>query len=558
MAKYTRNSNLKATINGMPKSAEHLKASKNIPQYDTTNRQGHGAYKLEDRLRLVSMLNTLKMENQFYRSENDTMRELQSLVETLGLNDPKWVCKAIIWSRCKGEGMRSINHLAAVLIAPFISGQEYAKRFYSLWNKKDQKGGCIFRPDDMEQIKTIYDSINSGHLSNAMKKGFAAALETMDTYTLLKYKEKLVDVINLVHPNVGNSKATVKYNDELVKTIDAIMRGYNVSADTHEVAQSEAGQIVAQAVKDGKINKSQAEVILKEAKADNWKTLMEDGKLAINAAIKNMRNILSVSTDDKTINMLCDLVSDTRKIREGKVMPYQIDIAYEELLASDNDSANTRKVINALEDGMEKSVSNLTEMLPGRNLVVVDCSGSMGGYGLAMPTTSTKNQHTSYRGVRGRRASSCAKKAALVSAMILKATNADFIHFGGSAHKVNYNPKSSLFDLAKSIERHNDGWTNLASVFELLTREKKVYDRIIILSDNEVNGRCVGKAYEQYVRDVANPYIYAVDLASYGTAPIKSDKVSYFFGYGYAMFDAIAQNEFNPNSVMDEIDAIEL
>ena len=57
------------------------------------------AYSVADELRLLAMLNTLKVEPQFYRSENDTMKELRDLIERVGLKDPYFVAQAIVWSR---------------------------------------------------------------------------------------------------------------------------------------------------------------------------------------------------------------------------------------------------------------------------------------------------------------------------------------------------------------------------------------------------------------------------------------------------------------------------
>ena len=149
-----RNQQLKSAL-GAIASKETVAEIKSIPKENTVNRQGFAAYSLDDKLLLLTMLNTLKLQPQYYRTENETMRDLRDLIERIASDDPYFVCQAIIYSRCIGEGMRSINHLAAALVAPFIKGQEWAQRFYRLWNKKDQKGGCIFRPDDMSEIKDV-------------------------------------------------------------------------------------------------------------------------------------------------------------------------------------------------------------------------------------------------------------------------------------------------------------------------------------------------------------------------------------------------------------------
>ena len=539
-----RNTQLKNALGAMA-SKETVKAVAAIPTENAKNRQGCDAYSLSDELRLISMLNTIKLEPQFYRSENQTMRELRDLIERIGLKDPYFVAQAIVYSRCLGEGMRSVNHLAAALLAPFISGKEYAKRFYGLWDKKEKKGGCIYRVDDMSEIKDVYAALNKSTLSNSMKKGFAAVLEALDTYQLAKYKDTVIDIANLTHPKSALSKAEIVVDGKKMKVIDALMKGITVSADTWEVANSEAGQEVAKAVKAGKLTKAEAEVTLANAKNDNWEAMLTEGKLGILAAIRNIRNMLK-SPRKEVIDALCKLVSNGQAIRDGKVMPYQIDYAYEVVKKEFSNSADGRRVMEALLKGYEYAVPNLAEALPGRTCVMVDCSGSM-------------NTYCSQAGQRSNIASTAAEKAGLIAATIAKATNADVVRFGSHAEFYSYDPNESVFSLGRKIGHDNMGGTSIPSAFDLIHNAKRQYDRIILLSDNECNARgywsgdWVSGAYKKYVHDVANPYVYAVDLAAYGTTPVAGDKVNYYFGYGFAMFEDIASKEFNPSAHIEAI-----
>ena len=539
-----RNTQLKNALGAMA-SKETVKAVAAIPKENAKNRQGCAAYSLSDELRLISMLNTIKLEPQFYRSENQTMRELRDLIERIGLKDPYFVAQAIVYSRCLGEGMRSVNHLAAALLAPFISGKEYAKRFYGLWDKKEKKGGCIYRVDDMSEIKDVYAALNKSTLSNSMKKGFAAVLEALDTYQLAKYKDTVIDMANLTHPKSALSKAEIVVDGKKMKVIDALMKGVTVSADTWEVANSEAGQEVAKAVKAGKLTKAEAEVTLANAKNDNWEAMLTEGKLGILAAIRNIRSMLK-SPRKEVIDALCKLVSNGQAIRDGKIMPYQIDYAYEVVKKEFSNSADGRRVMEALLKGYEYAVPNLAEALPGRTCVMVDCSGSM-------------NTYCSQAGQRSNIASTAAEKAGLIAATIAKATNADVVRFGSHAEFYSYDPNESVFSLGRKIGHDNMGGTSIPSAFELIRNAKRQYDRIILLSDNECNARSywsgdwVSGAYKKYVHDVANPYVYAVDLAAYGTTPVAGDRVNYYFGYGFAMFEDIASKEFNPSAHIEAI-----
>ena len=557
------NSKLAAVI-GTKQPKTNLVNANKIPKPDTTNQQGLPAYSQDKWLTLLTMLNTLKLEPQYYRSVTNTLKELQTLIDQCAKEDLYLTCQCIVYSRCIGEGMRTISHASSVFIAPYISGQEYSKRFYGLWNKKEQKGGVIFRPDDMSEILQGYIALNGKNttttitiadgysvqessitktsgpkLSNAMKKGFKSALESLDTYSLLKYKSNLIDIINLVHPSPKLSRATVEYNGEKVSTIDAIMKGYNVSANTWEVNQGEAGQIVAKAVKEGKLDDQEAKQVLTQAKADNWKELLDTNKLGILAALRNLRNILINNPSQDTINKLCDLVSNPTLIREGKIFPYQLDVA-NEIMLSEFSTSYSRQISQALAKGYELAIPNLKELLPGNNVVFLDQSGSM-TWEIKLPGSKNGSK------------TSCISKAALIAATIAKATNADIICFGSTAKYVQYNPNLDVFSLAKQLSSSNMGGTDLYTAWKLAQQSNRKYTRTFILSDNEVNRGSTYNSYMSYVKNIGHPYVYSVDLAGYGTNCIAGDKVRYYYGYGFAMFDDIAKSEFNAAYHLDKV-----
>lgn len=537
MKMKNRNEQLKAAIGAIPPVKRIVEAN-TLPVEDTVNKQGFAAYSVEDELRLIAMLNTLKLEPQYYRSETETMKELRDLIERIGSKDPYFVAQAIVYSRCMRDGMRSINHLAAALVAPFLSGKEYAKRFYGPFNKKEQRGGCIFRPDDMSEIKDVFSALNNSVLTNSMKKGFAAVIEGLDTYQLSKYKKSVIDISNLVHPKSTTSKAMFVNNGVEMRTLDALMQGINVAADTWEVAQTEAGQIVAKAVKEGKLDKQEAEKVLAEAKNDNWEALLKEGKLGILAALRNIRNMMQRPRKE-VIDALCALVSNGELIRKGMIQPYQLDIAHTIVTEEFSGHEYTPQVQQALSRGYELAVPNLKAALPGKTLVMIDCSGSM--------------WTNCYNGNKRMKSTAC-EKAGLLAATIAKATGADVIRFGSRASYTTYDTRLNVFALGKLLAGDDMGGTNIAEAFKCATSAKRKYDRIILLSDNEANRGCTRRAYQDYIRTVCSPYIYAVDLATYGTTPLRNDdKVNYYFGYGYKLFDDIASGEFNPSAHIDKV-----
>lgn len=554
------NSKLASTL-GAKQPIQTIVEARAIPKPDTVNKQGLEAYKQDKWLKLLTILNTSKVEPQYYRSPSATLHDLKAVIKECAEEDLYFTCQCIVYSRNVGEGMRTISHAAGVFIAPYISGQEYSKRFYGPWDKKNKKGGLIARPDDMSEIIAGFVALNGKSetttvtnsegttsstitkgtkLTNAMKKGFRDAIESFDNYRLLKYKSSLIDVVNLVHPRVKESQAFVKVNGEEVYTIDAIMKGMNVSADTWEVNQGEAGQIVAKAVKEGKITKEEATQALTEAKADNWKELLDNGKLGILAGIRNLRNVLKNNPDMNTVDKLCELVSNPVLIKQGKIFPYQLDIANEIMLSEFSD-ANSRRVSQALAKGYIEAVPNLLHLLPGNNLVMLDRSGSM--------STNIKMGDKYSR-------TSCMDKAALICATIAQGTNADIVSFGSSAQYTAYNPNQDVFSLGKTLANANMGGTSLRAAWDLIAKSGKKYDRVFILSDNECNIGSSYNGYMSYVQAVGSPYVYSIDLAGYGTNCIAGDKVRYYYGYGFSMFEDIASSEFNPNYHIEKVKQI--
>lgn len=554
-----RNLQLKTALGGLA-SKETIQEIKNIPKEDTVNRQGHAAYSLPDKLRLLTMLNTLKLQPQFYRTENETMRELRDLIERL---DPYFVAQAIVYSRCIGEGMRSINHLAAAILAPLTKGTEWGKRFYGPFDRKKGKNGCIFRPDDMSEIKDVIYALGGYSLPSTVRNGFKSTIESLDTYRLAKYRKTIIDISNLVHPNPNNSEARVQDdNGQMVKTLDAIMKGIAVSADTWEVAQSSAGQEVAKAVKEGKLTKEEAETVLSEAKADNWESLLKDKKLGILAALRNIRNMLS-NPRKEMIDMWCELISDQNIIKKNLILPIYFDLAYDVVDREFRYNDYAPQVMKALQDAYIASIPNLTSVFTGKTCIMVDVSGSMGcGISDGKKVIGDRASRTHYGLSRGSSiydnlsTTCCGYKAGLVAATIAKATGADVIQFGDYARRVKYDKNKNVFALAKDLGNPMNECTNLGSAFQLITEEQVKYDRIIVISDNEINSYdLTSTSYKNYLR-IYSPYVYVIDLAAYGTTPLAGDKVSFFFGYGSSLYEHITKNEFNPTSIIDEVEKI--
>lgn len=299
--------------------------NKTVQPTVTSNRAGGHAYALGDKAALTILAFCSHIKDEFYRSANEVVQELQTLASRV---DPKYVAKLALYTRHE-VGNRSVTHLLAGEISKSVKGETWTKDFFR---------NIVRRPDDMLEIIGYIGGEKK--LPNAMKKGFAQALQGFSEYQLAKYKAKgkalnIYDLVNITHPNP-------------TPAITKLMKGTLKAADTWETAVSAAGSDA-------------------EKKKDAWKELVLEKKLKPLALLRNINNILDVS-DDKVIVELCRQLEAVDK----DVFPFQFFTALKNIRTQD------ARVLKALSVGCDLSLANVPE-LEGKTLIAVDKSGSMNG-----------------------------------------------------------------------------------------------------------------------------------------------------------------------------------
>lgn len=526
---------------------------------NTVNKAGGAAYSVPKFERLLRSLVTKKLTDRFYSSMSNEVVEFKNLFTECANENPELVAKMIIFARCMSDGMRTVNQFAAALLAPYASGTTWGSRFYSSWDRKSQSGGMVYRLDDMTNIVSMFKSMHGKRFSNAMKRAFASNLENAQGYELAKYKKSVIDLARITHadPRKSTAKVTVILPDGSEEVRDALPAiigeregGYRVHVDTWDSALNEIGVMLAASLKAGKITEAEKTRLSAEHRRNVWLGLITEKKLGMQAALMNGRNILQDCEDGRTnskelVQAYCDLISNGDLIRRGKVMPHQLHVAKLVLQTTAPDGANLRSVLKAIDTGIETSLPNMQHLAPGRNLVVIDVSGSM-----SYNTTRLGNSTRSHL--------SCAEVAAFLGAVFAKALNSDVILFDTDARYVSYDPNNSLSGIAAAFHA-SGGATHFYKVWDLITQKKKAYDRVFVLSDNCDYGKTIDagenvkhgvnqtvRSYSEYVKKVADPYVYSIDLESYGTSMLESGKTRHYYGYGTQMFDDIANNEFSP------------
>ena len=470
----------------------------------TTNLAGGEAFQESPELEFISILLTSFVQDQYYRSASDGINRVKALVKAC---DKEFCAKAAIYARNE-FGMRSISHVVAGEIAKQVKGKEWTKRFFDK---------VVYRVDDITEILSYYKGEYKKPLPNSLKKGLAKAFDKFNEYQLAKYRGEgkqlsLVDAVNLVHPSPFNGNA-----DALKKLVN----GELVSKDTWESELTKAGQNAES--KEDKVEK----------KKDVWVNLIREKKIGYFALLRNLRNILEQAPE--IVPEAITLLTDRKLIKKSLVLPFRFNTAVGEISKTNFDGS--RAVVMALNEALDISVDNVPN-LDGKTLVVLDVSGSMGGY----------------YGWQGD-GKSPAEIGALFSAVLVKANNADFMSFHGDAKYKTLNPMDSTLTLAKSI-KFTGGCTDFKAPF---ITANKAYDRIIILSDMQgwVGYNNPQEAFKTYkTKYKCDPFVYMFDLQGYGTLQLPERNVACLAGFSDKVFDVMKYLEQDKNALVNTINQV--
>ena len=303
----------------------------NKPTELTINREGHAAYAMTDKSKLVTeVLTSFFNERKFY---GDNSAEMEKTIRRVIAEDPDFVSRLAVFAR-REFNMRSVSHVLAAYLANEPKGKLYARRTVN---------GIVLRGDDVTELLAFYLSTFGKPLPNALRKGINDAFSRFDEYTLAKYKGagrrvKMKDVPLLCHPAPKDEDQA-----DLWKRLIEDRLAPPVTWET---------QLSAKGNNRG-----------------TWEELIDSGKVGYMALLRNLRNILEAQP--RNLNKVLETLIDENAVRHSKQLPFRYLSAYREVM----DMAGSR-VLNALETAVRLSVDNLPK-LPGTTVIAVDASGSM-------------------------------------------------------------------------------------------------------------------------------------------------------------------------------------
>jgi hypothetical protein len=466
---------------------QHLK-------FDTTNYEGEKAHSLNPEMELYSLVCTCALQNQFYRSENETLERLKELITIV---EPGYTKKLAIYAREKMY-LRSIPLVIAVLLA---KNGHCDKKFIER---------IIQRADEITELLAVWDCLSDNKklkLPAQMKKGIAASFKKFDAYQFAKYKREdkeitLRDAMFICHPKPEDKEREQLYKMIAEKELPA--------PHTWEVELSAAAD-------KGK------------TKREVWEKLINSGKLGYMAAIRNIRNILSENVSQDHVLNLASFISNEIQVSKSKQLPFRFLSAYREIESVDHPDVYI--FLNALEIAIMCSADNI----PGFNgqtlLIASDVSGSM------TQTISERSKVELY-------------DVGLILAMMLQSKTRCYTGIFGNTYEGVQLPKDNIIRNAAKLRQigNSVGYsTNGFKVIKWLNDNKKQVDRVMIFTDCQLwdsdrSNSYIANEWIKYKATNPKAKLYLFDLAGYGNTPLKINENDVYLiaGWSDKIFDVLA------------------
>lgn len=464
----------------------------------TVNDEGHVAYKMSTKNRLVnSVLTSFVCEDKFYK---DTTTQIVADCREVLKSDPQFVAKLALYARNEFN-MRSVSHLLTAELSNAVRGTK--------WVKLVVCDVCV-RPDDMVEIIAYYMANFGRVLPKAMQSGIALAFNKFNAFSLAKYnhnnkRPSLIDVLRLTHPTAKDAQQN--------ETFRQLRHDELPIPKTWETELSAKGN-----------------------KKEVWEALIAENSIGYMALLRNLRNIIEAGVSNEYMDMVIAKMKSAEEVKKSRVLPFRFLAAWNYL-----PSGAGSKIRDALEIGVRNSIAEM-ERIPGRTLVAIDISGSMDS------KISEKSDM------------SCVNAAAMLGIMASHlCDDCITLAFESRLYELNFSQISGILNTAAEIG--TKGGTSMHLPFEYAMQDSRPYDRIIVLSDNEVNGnQTMIQKYASKYRQTKNNnlWVHAVDMQGYGTQQFCGDKTNILAGWSEKVLQFILMRERGVQSFVQAIESVKI
>ncbi|HEX9059747.1 MAG TPA: TROVE domain-containing protein [Clostridia bacterium] len=467
----------------------------------TTNNEGAIAFRMNDKEKLVTqVLTSLFNESKFY---GDNSKDILNTAKNVIKRDAKFVANLCVFARNEMH-LRTISQALVSELAKSIDGKEFVRGAVKRITE---------RPDDMTEILACYMGKYGKPVPNSIKKGLADSFHKFDEYQLAKYNRngaiKLRDILCITHPKAKDEK-----QNDLWKRL---MENNLETPVTWETELSSKGNT-----------------------KDVWEGLIEENRLGYMAMMRNLRNIIKSGASN--MSKVYEYLQDESRVLKNKQLPFRYYSPYNVLK---REGIGTSKIFDVLESAIKTSTKNIGK-LQGKTLIAADVSGSMNS------PVSIKSEIT------------CAEIAVLMLSIANYICEESItVTFDNLLHVLCLSTQNGIIANANSVDV-NGGGTNINLPIRYLIDKKIFVDRIILLSDNEINCgyayhrgngpmACQGLVDEYKSKINPDVWVHAIDLQGYGTQQFSGRNVNIIAGWNEKILEFIPAAELGVDTLINKI-----
>lgn len=452
-----------------------------------------------------------------------------NLVRKIAPADPKWMYDFLTWLR-NGANMRSSAVVGSVeaCLATRASEAEMPsqKGFQKGWARRLANAG-LGRADEVGEALAYYSSEYPGKpIPSALKRGLADQLTwDVNEYAASKYgsansgKEYTLDrQINLSHP-----KPSAPWQSDLFGYVVARRYGEVEAPSSLKMLHNRAILMDLQVPERRMLVESPGAAELLKGAGMTWESLAGwlqgpmDAKaweaiipsMGYMALLRNLRNFDEAGVSNGVAQAVASKLADPEQVKRSKQFPFRFLAAYR--------AAPSLRWASALSAALDACLANIPK-LPGRTLVMVDTSGSMD-----VPFS----EHSEMKRWDA---------AALFGIALALA--------GNQVDLVSYSNQGRVFEVRKGADvlgeltrwgRHGYNLNGGTNTFGVLEQAYGAHDRVIILTDEQVNMSGYGgygyygvKSLDQIVP--ADRHVFTFNLAGYAQGHTPTGAFRHSFG----------------------------
>ncbi len=438
----------------------------------------------------------------FYEGATDRDKRFRELIHAVAPANIEWMKGFIGWLR-NDANMRSASVVAAA---------ETAKAMLDagLTGSRSIVSSALLRPDEPGEMLAYWTARYGRAIPKPVKRGVAdAAARLYSERALIKYDGeskgfRFGDVLDLTHP-----EPTASWQGDLFKY--AIDRRHGRADEVPEslpILTARAALLaIPQSERRAVLSRSNVDNVLSDAgmtweslaawlggpmDKEAWEAIIPSmGSMAL---VRNLRNFDAAGVSDEVAEKVCATISDPVEVIKSRQLPMRYLSAYR--------AAPSLRWANALEKALQASLASVP-VLPGRTLILWDCSGSM-AWGKVSDRTAL-----SFKDVAG----------VFCGALALRAENPTLVQYGNGHTVVPVRKGGSVLPLISSAPNMGgtQTWQTVRSTF-------KNHDRVIIVTDEQSHdSAAIGS-----VPDSVPLYVW--NLAGYGVSTVGSGKNRWTFG----------------------------